>query len=106
LTVVCYFATPWPSDAAASLLCLQERAPTSVAYAENQSMFLDSLAGDAAWLGRYAVSREGQVMPWSVVQQMINDTHPYEVFQVCRCSLLVAVGSSRLHRMHVLSVVQ
>jgi len=65
-------------------------------------MFLDSLAGDAAWLGRYAVSREGQVMPWSVVQQMINDTHPYEVFQVCRCSLLVAVGSGRLHRMHVL----
>ena len=32
----------------------QERAPTSVAYAELQSMFLDSLAGDAAWLGRYA----------------------------------------------------
>lgn len=39
----------------------QERAPTSVAYAENQSMFLDSLAGDAAWLGRFARSREGQV---------------------------------------------
>ena len=27
----------------------QERAPTSVAYAELQSMFLDSLVGDAAW---------------------------------------------------------
>lgn len=60
----------------------QERAPTSVAYAENQSMFLDSLANDAAWLGRYAVSREGQVIPWEVVQQMIQDTHPYEVFMV------------------------
>ena len=32
----------------------QERAPFSVAMAENQSMFLDALAGDAAWLGRYA----------------------------------------------------
>lgn len=41
----------------------QERAPTSVAYAENQSMFLDSLAGDADWLGRYAKSRWG---PWLV----------------------------------------
>jgi hypothetical protein len=61
---------------------LQERAPTSVAYAENQSMFLDSLANDAAWLGRYARSREGQVIPWEVVQQMIQDTHPYEVFMV------------------------
>lgn len=34
--------------------CSQERAPTSVAYAETQSMTLDSLAGDAAWMGRYA----------------------------------------------------
>lgn len=31
----------------------QERAPTSVAYAEKQSMLLDAFAGDAAWLGRY-----------------------------------------------------
>lgn len=60
----------------------QERAPTSVAYAENQSMFLDSLANDAAWLGRYARSREGDVIPWGVVEQMIQDTHPYEVFMV------------------------
>ena len=35
----------------------QERAPTSVAYAENQSMFLDSFIDDAAWKGRYAKSR-------------------------------------------------
>lgn len=35
----------------------QERAPTSVAYAENQSMFLDSFIGDAAWKGRYALTR-------------------------------------------------
>jgi hypothetical protein len=45
-------------------------------------MFLDSLAGDGAWLGRYAVSRGGEVMPWSVVEQMVQDTHPYEVFMV------------------------
>ena len=35
----------------------QERAPTSVAYAENQSMFLDAYEGDAAWLARYAKDR-------------------------------------------------
>lgn len=35
----------------------QERAPTSVAYAENQSMFLDSLISDGDWLARYAKSR-------------------------------------------------
>ena len=35
----------------------QERAPTSVAYAENQSMFLDSLIADGEWLARYARDR-------------------------------------------------
>jgi hypothetical protein len=60
----------------------QERAPTSVAYAENQSMFLDSLARDAAWLGRYARSREGEPFPWAVLEKVIRDTHPYEVFMV------------------------
>jgi hypothetical protein len=45
-------------------------------------MFLDSLSNDGAWLGRYARSRDGEVMPWEVVQQLIQDTHPYEVFMV------------------------
>lgn len=71
----CPDRTPTPTH-------LQERAPTSVAYAENQSMFLDSLSNDGAWLGRYARSREGAVIPWEVVQQLIQDTHPYEVFMV------------------------
>ena len=44
-----------------SPLFSQERAPTSVAYAENQSMFLDSLVGDAAWLARYAKTVTGEV---------------------------------------------
>lgn len=40
-----------------SPLFSQERAPMSVAYAENQSMFLDAYVDDAAWAGRYARSR-------------------------------------------------
>ncbi|KAL4458233.1 hypothetical protein ABPG75_013098 [Micractinium tetrahymenae] len=60
----------------------QERAPTSVAYAETQSMFLDSLAGDAAWLGRYALNSQGEVMPWEVIEEKIKSTQPFEVFQV------------------------
>lgn len=49
----------------------QERAPTSVAYAETQSMTLDSLAGDAAWLGRYARNRCGAA-PCSCVACMLS----------------------------------
>lgn len=60
-------------------------------------MFLDSLSGDAAWLGRYAVSREGQVMPWSVMEQLITATHPYEVFAVSAASILHQLPSSQHH---------
>lgn len=62
-----------------SPLFSQERAPTSVAYAENQSMFLDSLVSDAAWMGKYAYSREGQPLPWDLIEQGIRATHVYEV---------------------------
>jgi len=60
----------------------QERAPTSVAYAENQSMFLDSLVGDADWLARYACDREGNPIPWDLVEEKIRATHPYAVAQL------------------------
>lgn len=66
----------------ASPLCSQERAPTSVAYAENQSMLLDSLAGDAAWLARYARDAAGQPVPWSLVREAIEAGHPYAAFTV------------------------
>lgn len=37
----------------------QEYPPTSMAYAETQSMFCDSILGDADWLKRYGKSQEG-----------------------------------------------
>mmetsp|Transcript_76511 Transcript_76511/g.234172 ORF Transcript_76511/g.234172 Transcript_76511/m.234172 type:complete len:647 (-) Transcript_76511:63-2003(-) len=58
----------------------QERAPTSVAYAENQSMFLDSLVGDAAWRSRYAHNMAGEVLPFDLHEEELRATHPYEVF--------------------------
>jgi len=45
-------------------------------------MFLASLAGDAAWLGRYAVSRAGERVPWALVERSLRATHPYAVFAV------------------------
>ena len=65
-----------------SPLFSQERAPFSVSLAETQSMFLDSLCGDAAWLGRYARDRKGAPVPWSLLQRSIEEKHPYEVFQL------------------------
>eukprot|EP00891_Asterochloris_glomerata_P001220 jgi/Astpho2/1220/Aster-07071 len=63
-----------------SPLFSQERAPTSVAYAETQSMFLDSLASDADWMARYALDSEGNPMPWDLIKRSIEQTHPFSVF--------------------------
>ena len=63
-----------------SPLFSQERAPTSVAYAELQSMFLDSLVGDAAWRAKYAISREGEPLPWALIEEDVRAKHPFEVF--------------------------
>lgn len=39
-------------------------------------------AGDAAWLARYALSREGARVPWELVEKSLRATHPYAVFAV------------------------
>ena len=65
-----------------SPLFSQERAPFSVSLAETQSMFLDSLCGDAAWLGRYAKDRSGSPIPWDLLERSIREKHPFEVFML------------------------
>ncbi|KAI8846674.1 metalloendopeptidase [Chytridium lagenaria] len=80
----------------ASPLFSQERAPTSIPYAENQSMFLDSIVKDGAWLGRYALSVNGEVIPWDLVERDITSTHPYEVFAL-RAMIAVPFFERRLY---------
>ncbi|KIY92383.1 oligoendopeptidase F [Monoraphidium neglectum] len=61
-------------------------------------MFLDSLAQDAAWLGRYARDRQGNVIPWELVERLHRDSHPYEVFQV-RAMLAVPYFEKALYEL-------
>jgi len=81
-----------------SPLFSQERAPTSVAYAELQSMFLDSLVGDAAWRCRYATNREGEPLPWSLIEEDVRAKHPYEVMAL-RSMLAVPYFEKALYEM-------
>lgn len=81
-----------------SPLFAQERSPTSVAYAELQSMFLDSLVGDADWMAKYAISREGDAIPWDLVAEQIQATHPYKVFAL-RGMLAVPYFEKALYEM-------
>ncbi|KAJ3208063.1 hypothetical protein HDU82_002993, partial [Entophlyctis luteolus] len=81
-----------------SPLFSQERAPTSIPYAENQSMFLDSLVQDAAWLGRYARSNTGEVIPWELIEKEIRSLHAYKVFALTSM-LVVPIFERRLYEM-------
>ncbi len=50
----------------------QEFAPTSVAYAETQSMFCDSFASDVDWRARYARARDGSPMPRELLDEAVR----------------------------------
>ncbi|RLB53395.1 MAG: peptidase M3 [Deltaproteobacteria bacterium] len=56
----------------------QEFAPTSVGYAETQSMFMDSLVEDAAWQTRYAVGPGGAPMPFELIEEVIREQQPFK----------------------------
>jgi hypothetical protein len=60
----------------------QERAPFSAALAEGQSMFLDSLVGDAAWRAKYARDKGGKPIPFEIIEEEIRSTHPFAVRQL------------------------
>lgn len=55
----------------------QEFAPTSMAYAETQSMFCDSLLSDADWLKTYAKDKNGQMVPDDVIKTLIETKQPF-----------------------------
>ncbi|CAM3133503.1 M3 family metallopeptidase [Vibrio neptunius] len=59
----------------------QEFAPTSMAYAETQSMFCDSLLNDADWLKQYALDVDGNPVPDEIIQSMINCSQPFKAYQ-------------------------
>ena len=69
----------------------QEFAPTSVSFAETQSMFLDSILDDADWRMRYAKTADGEPIPWELVEKAIRIVQPFAAhslrtsFTVCYC---------------------
>jgi Zn-dependent oligopeptidase len=74
----------------------QEFAPTSIAYAETQSMFMDSLLGDADWRTRYARNRDGEPMPLSLIEEAIRELHPFRAWGI-RAMLTVPFAERALY---------
>ncbi|MBP0604121.1 peptidase M3 [Aeromonas sanarellii] len=66
----------------------QEFPPTSMAYAETQSMFCDSLLDDADWLKRYARNAAGEPIPDDLIQAMIAARQPFRAFNERQIALV------------------
>lgn len=58
----------------------QEYAPTSMTYAETQSMFCDSLLNDADWLKRYACNSAGDPIPDALIHERVATSQPMQAF--------------------------
>jgi len=89
----------------------QEFAPTSMAYAETQSMFCDSLLSDADWLKRYALDAAGEVMPDELIHARIASTQPMRAFDERAIAVvpyfeaaLYKLGDADLHAQGVLAL--
>jgi hypothetical protein len=76
----------------------QEYAPTSMAYAETQSMFCDSLLLDADWLMRYAKTADGVSIPRDLVLERVMASQPMRAFDA-RAIAVVPYFEIALYRM-------
>lgn len=76
----------------------QEFAPTSVAFAETQSMFLDSLLDDADWRARYARGPKGEQLPWELQEKAIRTSQPFAAWEV-RAMLAVCYAEKAIYEL-------
>jgi hypothetical protein len=76
----------------------QEFAPTSVAYAETQSMFMDSLLGDADWRVRYAGDADGRAMPLELIEAALREQQPFRAWDM-RAMLTIPFAERALYEL-------
>lgn len=74
----------------------QEFAPTSVAFSETQSMFLDSLLDDADWQRRYARDVAGNALPLELIERAVRSEQPFAAWNA-RAMLCVCYGEKALY---------
>jgi oligoendopeptidase F len=76
----------------------QEFAPTSVAYAETQSMFLDAVISDADWLMKYAKNKDGEVYPFELIERAAHEDQPFHPLMI-RAMLAVCYAEKAFYEM-------
>ncbi|MBI5512153.1 MAG: peptidase M3 [Deltaproteobacteria bacterium] len=76
----------------------QEFAPTSVAYAETQSMFMDALLEDPDWRRRYLRDPSGRPVPVELLEASVREAQPLRAWDV-RAMLTVPMAERRLYQL-------
>ncbi len=76
----------------------QEFAPTSVAYAETQSMFMDSMLEDADWRARYLADKTGKAIPMELIEAAVRESQPMRAWDV-RAMLTVPMAERALYEL-------
>lgn len=76
----------------------QEFAPTSVAFAEIQSMLLDSLTEDADWQRRYALDSSGAPMPAELIEDGVRQAQPHAAWKL-RAMMAVCYAEKAIYEL-------
>ncbi len=76
----------------------QEFAPTSVAFAETQSMYMDAFTSDAMWLTRYAKNVAGEAIPRELIEKQISKEQRMLSYRL-RSMLAVCYAEKELYEM-------
>ena len=77
----------------------QEFAPTSVAFAETQSMFMDTLCEDPDWRARYARNAKNEAMPRELIRECMLREHQFLAYRM-RSMLVVPYAEKALYEMN------
>jgi len=76
----------------------QEFAPSSVAFAETQSMFMDSLCEDPDWQLRYAKNEKNESMPMELIRENLLREHRFLAYRL-RSLLVVPFAEKAIYEM-------
>ncbi|MEZ4393861.1 MAG: M3 family metallopeptidase [Polyangiales bacterium] len=76
----------------------QEFAPTSVAYAETQSMFMDSILDDADWRSRFLADASGAPIPMELIEAAVREAQPFRAWDL-RAMLTVPFAERGLYEL-------
>lgn len=72
--------------------------PTSVAYAETQSMFMDALLSDPDWRHHHARAPDGSAMPFGLMERSIQETQPFRAMDTRR-AITVPMGERAIYEL-------